>query len=101
MYARGCCGVFEVERINLMFVAYIHDTEKYGTIFASYVSLTQAVRSRVVAGDLVFNNDNTINQSEDWLWDWEKKDPKCYARKAQNNNLNVKGYRWLFPSYPK
>jgi hypothetical protein len=40
-----------------------------------------AKNSRQVSGDLVF--DATTNRLELgywWLWDWERKDPNCYAR---------------------
>ena len=53
------------------------------TIIADNLSLPEAKRLRVVSGDLVVNQKTKkVVQSDYWLWDWEKKDPSCYARKA-------------------
>lgn len=41
--------------------------------------------NRVVSGDIVINPDMTVCQSDEWLWDWEKIEPLCYARRAQDH----------------
>ena len=78
-----------------MFVAYIHDTGRYGTIFASFINMETAKKTRAVASDLVFNDDGSINQSDEWLFDWEKQNETCYVRKCQKANLNVSNFNWL------
>lgn len=44
------------------------------------------VGERAVAGDLVgeFKDGKFhVDQSDTWLFDWEKTDPNCYARRMQ------------------
>ncbi len=76
-----------------MMVAYVNESGKYGTIYGAFLTMQQASKTRVISGDLVFNDSGEINQSEEWLFDWEKENPNCYARKAQKANLNVKDYK--------
>lgn len=46
-----------------------------------------AAKSRELSGDLVVEIENgkpvRVCQEDFWLFDWEKKDSKCYARKMQ------------------
>lgn len=54
----------------------INDVHNYGS----------EVSYRSVAGDLVGiyrNGTFYVDQSDTWLFDWEKNDPGCYARKMQ------------------
>lgn len=37
---------------------------------------------RKTSGDLVINSSGEIVTDPFWLFDWEKKDPNCYAQKA-------------------
>lgn len=40
------------------------------------------------SGDLVVDQDTgEVVKSTEWLWDWEKQDPKCYAQRAINDSL--------------
>ena len=49
-------------------------------------TLEKAKAARSVSGDLVVSwHTHEVIQSEDWLFDWEKADPNCYARKAMSN----------------
>lgn len=77
-----------------MFIAYINDGKRYGTIFGSFLTMEAAIKLRAVAGDLVFNDDGTINQSQEWLWPWELDVAKSYAREQQANKLDVSAYNW-------
>lgn len=71
-------------------VAYIRDYPPFdGALIAAYLTMEAAREARQVAGDLVFNPDHTISQSDEWLWDWEKANPNCYARRAQRQRLKV------------
>ena len=46
-------------------------------------SLESAREARKVSGDLVVDlRTGLVVDNEDWLWDWEKNDPTCYARRA-------------------
>jgi hypothetical protein len=82
-----------------MLVAYIKDGGyNYGLLQASFVSRKRAAEMREMAGDLVFSDSGEIDQGEDWLYDWEKKDSNCYARKQQREKLNVAGFRWILRS---
>lgn len=82
-----------------MFVAYINDNyysvPRYGTLFGSFLTKEKAAQVRTVSGDLVFNDDGTINQEDFWLFDWEKQDENCYARKQQKANLNVSKFYFM------
>ncbi len=52
-----------------------------------FYSLKEAEEARKVSGDLVvhFGTGRVVN-SQDWLWEWEKKDFKCYAQRAIKND---------------
>lgn len=54
-------------------------------VLASSNSLSKLKEARCVSGDIVINSDMTVNQSDEWLWDWEKNDPRCYARICQEH----------------
>jgi hypothetical protein len=46
-------------------------------------TLERAKAARVVSGDLVVSwKTGEIIKSEEWLFDWEKEDPNCYAQRA-------------------
>jgi hypothetical protein len=73
-----------------MLVVLMRDSAPFdGTLLASGVKLAVAKALRNVSGDLVFNEDGTINQSDKWLWGWEKADPSCYARKCQREGRRL------------
>lgn len=80
-----------------MFVAFIHDTDKYGVILGSYLSPAGAFMERKHTGDLVFENDGEISQDDFWLFDFEKEDPNCYARRMQREKLNIRNYNLNVP----
>lgn len=79
-------------------LAYVADNDKRGTLFCAYASREYAISQRKVAGDLLFHDDGSIDQNDDWLFEWEKKDENCYAKQQQRANLNVKGYFWFLQS---
>jgi hypothetical protein len=73
-----------------MLVAYMRDSHPFDAVlFGSCLSMAAAKATRQTSGDLVFNEDRTINQSDEWLWEWEKADPKCYARRSQAAGVKV------------
>jgi hypothetical protein len=48
------------------------------------------VTERAVSGDLkgeIKGNEFHVDQSDDWLWDFERRDPECYARKMQKRGI--------------
>lgn len=50
----------------------------------------KVVPNRMVAGDLVGQikgDEFYVDQSDEWLFDWERQDPKCYARKRQRDGV--------------
>lgn len=49
-------------------------------------SLEHCASARAMSGDLVLDPDGKVNQSDTWLWPWEKEDPNCYARKMQRGS---------------
>jgi hypothetical protein len=53
-------------------------------VWEEYNNLWLAKQARAASGDLVFNYDLTIVTDTLWLWDWEIKDPDCYAMRAIN-----------------
>lgn len=51
-------------------------------------SLEQAKNARGVSGDLVVCSETqTVVVSDEWLWDFEKKETKCYAKHVINAQL--------------
>ncbi len=60
--------------------------QNYVTIAENLFTLTAAAAKRGASGDLVVHQDTgLVVASEEWLWDWEKKDPNSYAHKAVTN----------------
>lgn len=48
-----------------------------------FATLDFAKEARKLSGDLVVDlRTGLVVDSEEWLWDWEKADPMCYARRA-------------------
>lgn len=78
-----------------MLLVYVHDTEKYGTLLGSALSRSAAIRLRALSGDLLCAETGEIDPSEDWLFDWEKTDPNCYARRKQGEGFSCKGYTFF------
>ena len=78
-----------------MLVAFVNERDKSGVIIASFVSRKQAVKERVVSGDLIFQDSGEIDQSPDWLFSWETEN--SYARRQQKANLNIKDFRLSVP----
>lgn len=52
-------------------------------------SLEEVSALRNMSGDLVVDSDFKIVQDDCWLFDWEKKDEGCYARKNMRANLQL------------
>lgn len=52
-------------------------------------SLEQCIDRRVVSGDLILDPDGRVRQEDDWLFDWEKTKPSCFARRAQRITENA------------
>jgi hypothetical protein len=48
----------------------------------AYGTLEECISKRKVSGDLVLDPNGNVCKDDSWLWDWEKKDPKCYAQRA-------------------
>ena len=48
-------------------------------------SLIECVAARALSGDLILNPQGKVIQSNAWLFDWEKTNPNCYAKKMQKN----------------
>lgn len=48
-------------------------------------TLVECFKARVVSGDLILTPSGEVLQGETWLFDWEKRDPNCYARRMQAN----------------
>lgn len=56
----------------------------------SFRTLKEAARARQMTGDLVFNLESgEIEQSQEWLFDWERKDPNCYAVRNQKSKIKL------------
>lgn len=54
------------------------------------LTLAEARKKRRVSGDLVVHRGtHEIVMSEEWLWEWEKKDPHSYARKAISTDRRI------------
>lgn len=48
-----------------------------------YSNLREARAARQVSGDLVIDTYTMrVVADESWLWEWERLDPSCYARRA-------------------
>ena len=59
------------------------DSRDDSSLIAEHIpTLEEAGRKRAVSGDLVVDSNNRVVQDESWLFDWEKQQPDCYARRA-------------------
>ena len=71
-----------------------YDTPEDMVVLHSGILSIQEVRKlRLISGDLVVDKNGIVIQHDKWLFDWEKKDPTCYARKAQEWDANRSGYK--------
>jgi len=61
-----------------------YDTPRdYCVIARNIPSLREAGLLRICSGDLVVHARTLITvDSDEWLYDWEKSNPDCYAKKA-------------------
>lgn len=76
---------------------WLDKVDDFIVISAPHTTLAEAREARAVSGDLVVHNCSLrVVDSIDWLWEWEKAQSKCYARKAIRHD-NPEGTRtdWL------
>lgn len=81
----------------MFLVAFGHDM---GSEVVTYSSpkqcntLEEARSLRDVSGDLVFFEETKrIVPSEAWLFDWEKKEQDCYAKRKIKNDVSLRVWR--------
>lgn len=54
------------------------------TLLGQFSTVTEAAAARKMSGELVIHSDTLrIEQSQAWLFDWEKRDSSNYARQLQ------------------
>lgn len=80
-----------------MTIAFISDDHKYGVLLGSFLSRAKAISLRQVSGDLLFLDSGEIDLGTDWLFEWERADSGCYARRQQARLLSIVGYRMSVP----
>jgi len=62
-------------------IRYYQDWSSRYILLATCASLEEARELRKVSGDLVVNSTTDMVVADpQWLWDWEKHDPRAYAR---------------------
>lgn len=76
-----------------MQVAFVNENGKNALLLGAFLRMHKAAELRQVSGDLVFLDSGEILQGESWLFEWEKQDSNCYARKMQKAHLNIKEFR--------
>lgn len=52
-------------------------------------SIEEANTLRELSGDLVFNEDGTICESQDWLFQWEKESNTAYAQQCIKHKVTL------------
>ncbi len=67
-----------------------------GVILVQASTLRELLPSRTLSGDLVFR-DGKIYESPDWLFQWEKASPYCYARRAIRMKLKLADHTKTHP----
>jgi hypothetical protein len=60
----------------------LHDRDSTLLVIGGLATLEEANARRTVSGDLVVDSENRVVKDDAWLFEWEKKDPTCYARRA-------------------
>lgn len=64
------------------------------SVFAEAATLEALSAQRKLSGDLVFDLDTgEIVQDDAWLFQWEREDPECYARRCMKMQKVLGGYR--------
>lgn len=54
------------------------------------VLLPQVRNMRKLSGDIVVHaGTNNLLMSDVWFWDWEKRDPNCYAQKLMAQDKRI------------
>lgn len=78
-----------------MKIVYLDYDHKTGVVIASPDTMEEAVKLRLVTGDLLFNDDGTINLSYEWLFAWERNNPICHARAMQRKKITLDGIKLM------
>jgi len=60
---------------------WMNDSTKQFTVLSTHTTLEAANLAREMSGDLIIDEQNVIVPSEEWLFEWEKIEPRCYARR--------------------
>lgn len=69
--------------MNYYFVIYRNDIHYDYIVQAGPFGSIEAARdARKLSGDVVTDDNFTPITSEEWLWEWERDVPDCYARQA-------------------
>lgn len=65
------------------------DSKKDFTKVGFASTIAEAKKLRKVTGDLIVHAEtHEVVKSRVWLWDFELKDPNCYAQKAIKNAID-------------
>ena len=61
------------------------------TVVGQATTLDDARETRVVSGDLVFDSETgkIVSHDDTWLWEWERRDPRCYAKRMMANGRRL------------
>ena len=78
-----------------MIVAFLHERDKHAAVIAKRATRKDVLSKRQLAGDLVFEEGGQICEDQFWLFNWEKRDPNCYARRAIKNGTNLNDWSVL------
>jgi hypothetical protein len=61
----------------------LEDRKNFILVAKSLLTLEQACAKRVMSGDLVVEESSSrVVDDDSWLFEWEKADSSCYARRA-------------------
>ena len=75
-------------------IRYYQDWSSRYVLLATCSSLDEARELRKLSGDLVVDSTtDTVVADPQWLWDWEKHDPRAYA----HQNLGQHRPGWRYP----
>jgi hypothetical protein len=74
-------------------IIFQNDYRGHYSVVATVDTLAKARNARTVSGDIVVYHKTTqVVRDKEWLWDWEKDDPHCYAVRRMEMD-DVEGVR--------
>jgi hypothetical protein len=69
----------------MYYLVYCNDFSGDFVLIDTSTNLMELAERRTVSGDLIVDDTGKVVQEPSWLFDWELKQPNCYARRKMKD----------------